>query len=120
MEKLKNLFNNYFTCLYFKEKEYKFVDIDINSIKITEKNDVAVQYVFENNKSSFNIQYMFFIPITMKRKLSFLFEIYPIEFTPKVEDLLYEYHNSEGMKILNYKPIGGEWNQKLFFGPGII
>jgi len=63
---------------------------------------------------------MFFIPITMKRKLSFLFEIYPIEFTPKIEDLSYEYFNLEEMKTLNFKPINEEWKQKFFYGAGIV
>src|SRR3989304_10476981 len=52
LEKLKNLFNNYFTCLYFMDKEYKFVDIDMNSRKITEENDIAIQYVFSGDESS--------------------------------------------------------------------
>jgi len=120
LEKLKNLFNNYFTCLYFKEKEYKFFDIDMNSRKITEENDIAIQYVFSGDESSFNILYMFFLSITKKRKLSFLFKIHPIGFTPKIEDLSYEYFNLEEMKTLNFKPINEEWKQKFFYGAGIV
>ena len=120
LEKLKNLFNNYFTCLYFKEKEYKFFDIDMNSRKITEENDIAIPYIFGGNEFSFTIQYMFFIPVTKKRKLSFLFKIHPIGFTPKIEDLSYEYFNLEEMKTLNFKPINEEWKQKFFYGAGIV